>query len=149
MEPKLMNSTLAPGMTVETWFDFINALDSFKTKIKSKISRNQWDDSINEAFYICLHATKVDKKTSALWFSVKFLDALWYLFFGKANGSSPWRAMLDKLSSSKSNGKGDYPMDLTTLRWAIEKNPDKVEIIIHDRLGQYFPMAVSKCLETL
>ncbi|KAI1098120.1 hypothetical protein F4804DRAFT_350763 [Jackrogersella minutella] len=136
-------SSPAPGVTVETRFDFSSALDFLKAQLDENFLAKEWRATVTEAFYKCRDEDQShDEKPSVIWFGVKFLDTLWVLLFGKTS-QSPWKSMLVTLSSTKPNCKEDNRLDISSLTQMIKIRPAHVETAIREILRGYFPIVVS------
>ncbi|KAI2464799.1 hypothetical protein F4781DRAFT_411618 [Annulohypoxylon bovei var. microspora] len=140
MPPNSLN--LAPGISLETRFDFKSALDSIKSQVHEKIPPHEWHRSLSDAFRTCLKGNNEDQWTSILWFTLQFIDILWNIMFGKMTGPSPWRQTLNKVSRSKPNGNHDKSIDLNYLKTTMDQGIDTIENIIQQTVRSYFPMTI-------
>ncbi|KAI1098121.1 hypothetical protein F4804DRAFT_338509 [Jackrogersella minutella] len=135
-------SCLAPGLSIETRFDFKGAFDFVRAQINGKIPETEWYQSIGEAFRTCLYDTQGDQQISALWFALNLLDILWYILFGKITGPSLWKKHLGTISQRTLNGRGDQYIDLNILKVSIDYGDDTIEETVRQMLQQHFPMTV-------
>ncbi|KAI0138551.1 hypothetical protein F4776DRAFT_618873 [Hypoxylon sp. NC0597] len=117
-------------------FDFRKAFNFIKGKVSDEFIREHWHRSLLDASRMC-RICELDhwKNISLSWYSIKFLDVLWDLLFGRTTGPSPWHHFLSGLPWHKLNGITDrtIPTDL------FNNAPGFSEITIQG-LFKYLPM---------
>ncbi|KAI2613274.1 hypothetical protein GGR54DRAFT_330900 [Hypoxylon sp. NC1633] len=142
-------STPAPGVTTEVLtiavFDFPTAFEVVKNRLDGTLSEH-WLEAVSEAVALCDHLIRADSPSrstvSACWFSIKFLDLLWRMLFGRASGSSPWFNMLDGLKSRETNGSADFTINIHELCRQVYREPELAEFTVLDFMDGCFPMKI-------
>ncbi|OTA85082.1 hypothetical protein M434DRAFT_400246 [Hypoxylon sp. CO27-5] len=114
-------------------FDFSAAFNFIKGKVDDEFIQYHWQNSLMEASRIC--DPNSNTYVSVCWYSIKFLDALWSLLFGKTNGPSPWEHFLGGLQWNEQNGSADHTMVI----FRFIHSPGSAEPAIQG-LFKYFPM---------
>ncbi|KAI1373413.1 hypothetical protein F4677DRAFT_429553 [Hypoxylon crocopeplum] len=135
-------ATSPPGfgaeVVVQTVFEFSIALDFVKKKLHNDSLRDHWADSIADAVDLCIdQRSYVHLSTSMSWFSIKFLDVLWSLLFGRIAGLSPWDNSFAKLKRKETNSSDDELINPRDLSRRISSRRRDAETIVRNFMERY------------
>ncbi|KAI0901812.1 hypothetical protein F4806DRAFT_15282 [Annulohypoxylon nitens] len=160
-KPKLHGVTTISFEAQE--LDFKSAIEFIKKQLNQDFLKNEWSDSLADAIgasSICEQFERYedckgswsslsdpfgydDPKISICWFSVKLLNVLWDLLFGRTTGAAPWKDLLKGLAPYTANGSADHIMTMEKIREDILfKSLNDVEEALFKALGKYFPMKI-------
>ncbi|KAI1094593.1 hypothetical protein F5B19DRAFT_445242 [Rostrohypoxylon terebratum] len=135
--------------------DLKSAIESIKKQLSQDFLKNNWSDSLKDAIRassVCENFRQSDwtgspytqcgAQISACWFSIKLLNVLWDLLFGRTVASAPWHDTLWGLASHQANGSADCMMSINEMKHAVFMNPKGVEEALLHYLGKCFPMKI-------
>ncbi|KAI0883451.1 uncharacterized protein GGS22DRAFT_195196 [Annulohypoxylon maeteangense] len=77
------------------------------------------------------------------WFSIKLLNVLWDMLFGRTHGSSPWQDVIRFVEPHVNNGTAADMAYLNAIHRKMIRDPMNAEKIILTYLGKFFPMEIA------